>query len=348
MVRSALRYKGTNFITGLRAIAALGVVMIHTGGAGLRDFGMVGNRIADLGSAGVYVFFVISGFAVTHSFLKQDKKYSPYLVKRLRRIVPLYFFWLGICIAISGSVSAYNAAMHLSLLSFLDATIANSIIGVEWSIPIEVFYYLMMPVAIMFVRGKWAVAGLILGGLALHLAAQTGARLSGDPNNFLRLHWSPIPYAFSFALGMAAFRIKQWCTASPIISYAAWLFAAVLVAGYCIDPARFHYLQLDVVVLMSVLTFIILICTSDSNNALARRVLCSEPLQWVGLVSYGVYLSHVPIFGYAVKPLELHATPAFFLTAALSIAVSSMTLFAIERPGQTLGTKRSPLVAPAE
>ena len=47
-----LRYKGTNFITGMRAFAALAVVMIHTGGAGLRSLGAIGNKLADAGSAG--------------------------------------------------------------------------------------------------------------------------------------------------------------------------------------------------------------------------------------------------------------------------------------------------------
>jgi len=97
----------TNYITGMRAFAALAVVMIHAGGAGLRDLGEIGNRMADLGSSGVYVFFVVSGFAVTNSFTKDGGHYWKYLEKRLRRIVPLYFCWLGVCIAISGPVSVY-------------------------------------------------------------------------------------------------------------------------------------------------------------------------------------------------------------------------------------------------
>ena len=65
-------YGDTNFITGMRAYAALAVVLIHAGGGGLRDIGQMGDNIANLGLAGVYVFFVISGFSVASSYLATD------------------------------------------------------------------------------------------------------------------------------------------------------------------------------------------------------------------------------------------------------------------------------------
>ena len=64
----------------MRAWAALGVMLIHSGGAGLRDLGVFGNRIADFGSSGVYAFFVISDFCVCYSYLNA-KNYRAYILK---------------------------------------------------------------------------------------------------------------------------------------------------------------------------------------------------------------------------------------------------------------------------
>ena len=50
-------YGSTSFITGIRAFAAMAVVLIHAGGAGLRNLGSFGNNIVNFGQAGVYVFF---------------------------------------------------------------------------------------------------------------------------------------------------------------------------------------------------------------------------------------------------------------------------------------------------
>ncbi|WP_336813676.1 acyltransferase family protein [Bosea sp. MMO-172] len=328
-----LRYKDTNFITGLRAFAALAVVMIHTGGAGLRSFGVIGSRLADSGSAGVYVFFVISGFAVSQSF-ESSNSYQYYLVKRLRRIVPLYFFWLSVCILWSGGASAYSILMHVTFLSFLDIQVANSIIGIEWTIPIEIFYYLLIPAVLIWARRLPTLCLITLLALTLHLIFQFLAALSGDKTSLLRLHWSPIPYAFSFSLGMLAYRLKQTWNPKPWQSYAAWAASAAILVAYAIKPGAFKFLRIDALVLFSSISFIIITSTTDSNNIISRSVLCSRPIQYLGLWSYGIYLAHLPLNGIVVSNFSLTPFPNFLATSALTIAISALTYYLIERPGQ--------------
>lgn len=60
------RYGETDFITGLRAIAASMVVIIHTGA--FTGFGSMGSALTGLGKYGVDIFFVISGFTVAKTF----------------------------------------------------------------------------------------------------------------------------------------------------------------------------------------------------------------------------------------------------------------------------------------
>lgn len=59
-------YGDSNFITGMRAFAALAVFLIHIEAVGLETLGLIG-RVLSIGKTGVYAFFVISGFSVSYS-----------------------------------------------------------------------------------------------------------------------------------------------------------------------------------------------------------------------------------------------------------------------------------------
>lgn len=152
-------YGATSFITGLRAYAVLITILIHAGGAGLYLLGPLGERIVGLGRTGVYMFFVISGFSVANSYI-HSKGFGDFLSRRLWRIAPLYYFWLIIMVAFGNTeVSLYNFLMHVSFLSFADSTIANSILMVEWSIPVEIVWYIFTPVLVMLTLTSQPVAG---------------------------------------------------------------------------------------------------------------------------------------------------------------------------------------------
>ncbi len=82
------RYGETDFITGLRAIAAILVVAIHT--QALSEFGFVGINISDNGRYGVQIFFVISGFTIAETYSKSNS-FASYFTRRYFRIAPLYY-----------------------------------------------------------------------------------------------------------------------------------------------------------------------------------------------------------------------------------------------------------------
>ena len=81
-------YGDTDFVTGLRAIAAIMVIAIHTGA--FRELGWLGGNIADNGKYGVQIFFVISGFTIAQTFCNA-RGFWPYFGRRVMRIAPLYY-----------------------------------------------------------------------------------------------------------------------------------------------------------------------------------------------------------------------------------------------------------------
>jgi len=171
------------FITGLRGYAALMVFLIHTGNLyGInRPFF---NRMTEFGKYGVIVFFVISSFTICLSIARKDKfNFKKYLSRRFFRIAPLYFLISIICFAFGGAISggAYymhlfglspydplNLVTHLTFTSLLMQQYQNSLVGVEWTVPLEFAYYLVLP-AIFFLTKKNPLTVFVLMILGLFL-----------------------------------------------------------------------------------------------------------------------------------------------------------------------------------
>jgi peptidoglycan/LPS O-acetylase OafA/YrhL len=330
------RYHDTNYVTGLRAFAALGVVLIHSGGAGLAELSDFGRNIVALGASGVFVFFVISGFSVSASF-ETSAGYGDYLTRRIvRRIIPLYYFWLAVCIAMAsaGTVSLYSVLMHVTFLNVFDYTVANSILWVEWTIAVEVFFYLLVPFALRWASSGWRLIVLVAGGYALnrsafHVFETLGASWFADPQ--LALWFSPFPYALCFALGVTAYRLRQWYGQSALASDCVLLSAVAIALLHAASPALLTGYWFDELMLVSLLTFSVVAFGSD-RGAVTAALLCNPVAQYLGLISYGLYLSHLPLIRWFVQSGKMSLPLQFAAAVALAVAAATVTYFLIEKP----------------
>lgn len=98
-----------------------------------------------LGGAGVVVFFLVSGYIIAR--VLQSESPSTFAVKRFFRIYPLYIAALVAELAfrlmMGGSFDAGRSFMQLTLLGDLTDT-PYALGGVEWTLRIEIFFYLLM------------------------------------------------------------------------------------------------------------------------------------------------------------------------------------------------------------
>ena len=78
------QYGDTDFVTGMRAYAALAVLITHAGGGGLIELGDIASRLVALGGQGVAVFFVISGYSVSASYVA-SKGFVDYAGSNMKR-----------------------------------------------------------------------------------------------------------------------------------------------------------------------------------------------------------------------------------------------------------------------
>jgi peptidoglycan/LPS O-acetylase OafA/YrhL len=191
----------------LRVIAALGVVYFHTTStAGLKlDW--------DVGSRGVDVFFVISGFIIAYI---GSGKPEHFFRRRLIRIVP--FYWAAtLCVFAVAAVAPHifrtttaNVPHLLSSLAFIPRL--NTTTGemmptllLGWSLNFEMFFYVLFALSLRIsphraplITVGWIVAFV----LAIHAIASN--------NDVMNFYARPIVLEFCFGVGV--YFIFQWCS----------------------------------------------------------------------------------------------------------------------------------------
>jgi peptidoglycan/LPS O-acetylase OafA/YrhL len=179
-------------LTGLRIVAALWVVVLHYQGA-LTD--AVGGYMAPFwpvisaGWLGVDLFFLLSGFVMTVSYLHRlgprwDRRASVAFVwARLTRIWPLwallttiYFVFMLITGWDGGGVEA--ARRDVSVTSYLqqlglvqmwhrEQLLGSSFVVPGWSLSVEFLAYLVFPLVVLVLFRLRRLPAVVLAGLAL-------------------------------------------------------------------------------------------------------------------------------------------------------------------------------------
>jgi peptidoglycan/LPS O-acetylase OafA/YrhL len=335
----------TAYLTGLRAYAALAVFFIHSGGWGFRYLGKYGNRFVDHGKFGVIAFFVLSAFTISLSqSVSKNPSLKNYWLKRFFRIIPLYFSVLMFFFFLGGQASYLqqfgvendwkNLFYHFSFLSLWDIRYTSTIIGVEWSIPIEFLSYAYFPAAIAFFKRMDFKAGLItLVSLIVYthlIHWPLIIHFYGDQAH-LAFHWSVSRYFFSFCLGLFVHRhwdclygwVSRWNSGATFM----FLLGLPLVIKLNRWPEEMHSVWIAF--------FIVLLARRDLWS---RRFFENPMIIFFGNVSFSFYLLHYPILTYffATSWPEIMTVP---LSLILTLCVSALTFLLIERPSIQMGRR---------
>jgi peptidoglycan/LPS O-acetylase OafA/YrhL len=315
---------------GLRAIAALSILVLHFAGySGLvseRGFG--GIRWFN---TGVAVFFVISGFllyrpfAVAHLDGMAAPRYGDFVRRRLLRLVPAYWAILLI-LWVTHEIPRVNGWGALTYFGFVHIYFPRYAIGgliQSWSLCTELAFYLLLP----------AYAGLIarhrrpartqlrveLTGLAVLYAGSFAFM------GFIRLVdlWPSVPVQVwlpgklsLFASGMLLAVSSAWFAARPTPRVEAIGRPRAAVASWAIAGVFFYLLATRVSPDLELLGgmvgseffegliafFLVLPAVFGGNEGgVVRALLRSRPLQFAGLVSYGIYLWHVEVVSLVLR-----------------------------------------------
>lgn len=333
-------FNKTKFITGMRAYSALAVFLIHSGGGGLRQLSSFTNSVVDYGKQGVISFFVISAFTIYMSVDNNKKfEFKKYLIRRFLRIAPMYYFALIITFFLGGvayylnffhiSNDLWGLLLHLTFLNIFNIKYMNSLIGVEWSIPIEFFYYLVIPLIYLLIRHNPKRIIYILGlSFFISFFSLTLFHNFYNPlNRDLSNQWSLEKYFFTFMCGIAAYIfVSKFKKLNFNSLYIFGLLTLLTIYIFYNFPYQEYFISIWIS---------LLIIISSSRSILVRILFENKIIQYLGEISYSIYLVHFPIIH--LLPKDLNPQNIFLIGLTITVIISSITYYLIEKPFIKLG-----------
>ena len=293
------------------------------------------NRFTDfikdeltLGTTGVDLFFVLSGFLIGGILLDQRNSsgyFKPFYARRICRILPLYYLVIVACVAAGHVLSSHSAEQWYKSL-FVTGVSTIGVYGTftqdivetirygtaqfnalwlapTWSLTIEEQFYLLLPLVIRFVRPSWWLPASCIV-VCLH------------PILYLFLWmYEPVVYIYTnlilpsridaLLLGViCAWMVRQGKCRDWLVQYRGLLYVACgflsLGALYFAHQAGRPNFQFDSLFAYSWMAFlytaILLLAVTDKSGPVAC-VMRLGPLRKIGIIAYGVYLIHEPIIG---------------------------------------------------
>lgn len=333
-------------LTALRFVAAAWVVL-YTCWPFL-DVGFT-PHLAAKGYLGVELFFVLSGFILSHVYLEafgtRRFGYRSFLWARIARVYPLHLATLLGVIALALGAAAAGVAMQARVIDWPSLP-ANLLMlhawGLapeaafnhpSWSISAEWFAYLSFPV---FAAGAWAVrdrpwpavAAAAAGLMALYVVFEG---LAGFPLTQATIRWGALRIVPCFALGCALYLVhRRGGVARPGLLAAL---ALVLIVAAASVQAWDGFI---------VLLGGALILALGSLDNVRAGLLSSRFAVWLGEISYALYMVLIPWTLVAVNGLARVTGsetktfgPALWLGIVLgAIVAAAVAHHLIEKPAR--------------
>jgi peptidoglycan/LPS O-acetylase OafA/YrhL len=344
----------------LRGVAVSLVVLFHAFGfsyglRGLSGFAKIFVGLTMVGWVGVNLFFVLSGFLITGILLDTKARkdfYKRFYTRRALRILPLYYAVLVLLfVLVRAGFVARHASWPLLGLSAIYLSNVSPFFGVPmqygvlWSLSVEEHFYLIWPIAIRELSRQKVIACAAIV-VAVCVALRILYYLIGwNINGYIWLS------ADGLAMGSGLAALAR--TTEPRKAVRRCSLMAFTCSGtLLLCGARFgifsagHFLGLTVretaidLFFLGILSGALLIGASRF-----RRFVNIRPFQFLGAISYGVYLVHMLVFE-VVAHFTLRYSPRllasaghfmlmvvqFCVAATLTIAVTYLSRWYFEEP----------------
>jgi peptidoglycan/LPS O-acetylase OafA/YrhL len=338
-------------LDGLRAIAFLLVFALHT------DY-------LQVGWIGVQFFFVLSGFLITGILLDMKKSLPPreyfsrFYGRRFLRIFPLYYFYLllmsGVVVWLISAgfrpnyMRVFLDQVEYAVFYVYDFFFATNIVKNShfldhfWSLSVEEQFYIFWPLLILLVPEKalrklflsFIVLGPLFRFIFLLIHGSGEFRFLANP-----VEWFiyPLPFshidAFAFGAYLSRYSLPRakeqffvLLGLLPIIGYATQYIAtgeigAVSAFGYPIFLGHAYQFIWGYSLLNYFFAITLYVV---AREGMFNRFLDWSPMQYLGKISYGLYVYHFPIVWFAgrIRDVGLPESTAKLLTALIAFVAT--------------------------
>jgi peptidoglycan/LPS O-acetylase OafA/YrhL len=342
-------------LTFTRFVAAFAIVALHFGRGSPPFSAPFLLPIVAAASCVVSYFFVLSGFILVVSSCRDGRLPARiparrFWVYRVARIYPLYLFALATQLALIAShptpqhpLAAGRIAAHGLLLQAWIPAWAITYNSPGWSLSVEAFFYLGFPAlfaALVRFSGSIALLVGLLAGLVLW-AANEIAVFAGTHAGVDRtlLYCFPLAHLGAFvlgaAVGVAFVRRRDWMEAQARIIGAA---AVVGGAGAIYLLETSHPLAFLSHNGLFAPAYVLAILALAASRGWLARIFALRPLEYLGEISYGVYLLQLPVWvafgGILKRTVALPPTARFYAYVVVLLAASAATHHLLEKPAR--------------
>jgi peptidoglycan/LPS O-acetylase OafA/YrhL len=368
-------------LDGLRAIAYLIVFFYHI------DY-------LRFGWMGVQLFFVLSGFLITDILLRMKETlpaggyFLKFYIRRFLRIFPLYylflfmmlglsawFIWIGYRPRLMQTLQERILYAFLYIYNFFIAYQAHQPLPFFdhlWSLSVEEQFYLIWPLLIFLTPEKWLkrvfLTGIVAGPLfraAFFVANDMGLSAYLQTSLPSALYVLPFTHLDAFAFGAYISRFSIPHAKKLLLLLGLFLPAAGFLSyyldtgetatlsslGYLVSmPYGYQYLWA-----YSLINFwfsLLIYCVVKER--LFVRFLELAPLRYLGKISYGLYVYHLPVIWFSVRVRDLDGMestprlPLYFLAFVVTILISSISYHLLEHPLIRLKDRLAAYARPGE
>jgi peptidoglycan/LPS O-acetylase OafA/YrhL len=337
-------------VEGLRAVAVLLVVLFHA------SFPLLSG-----GFVGVDVFFVISGFVITGLLLRERSSTGhtsliDFYARRVRRILPAAtlvvvsttiasYVVLGVVYGDPTAIAARWTAVFLANFHFaaigtnyLTSTQPPSPLQNFWSLAVEEQFYLVYPALFLLTASLRLRASLrsrlVILTLVIIVASflMSATQTSADP---VTAFFSPFTRAWELALGALV------AVATPVLlrlhpklaATMTWTgFVSILICAFAYTTATVYP---GILVFIPVVGTALVIAGGTCQPAGGvELLLLGRPVQWVGRLSYSLYLWHWPVLILAAEAAGQTQLPFLHNLGwlALSLTAAMISARIVEDP----------------
>ena len=329
---------------GLRAIAFLAVFVSHK---------VPNGRLEAVGTTGVWLFFVLSGFLITRILASNRENIEQrsatfssslgnFYLRRTARILPVYYAFLGIITLLVWGDHIYAGTSGRQIANWLFVTNIyveqhgwETDLGHLWSLAVEEQFYLSFaPLALLVPRRR--LGALCVGLVIFSVVAHVWLWLNGA---------SLVVFDASSLTNLGLLALGGWAGLNADRSLPRFLLSGAAVAANVVTifvlPFLLARTGLWPVVgrLSGFLMVLLLLQVFQNQRGSAVLILDAGWVREIGLVSYGAYLFHPVIHAQALLgyfAIEV-ALPRAFLIAIefmLTLALAELSWRLFERPIQ--------------
>lgn len=310
-------------------------------------------------STGVDLFFVVSGFVFGYSIFSDRAFYlKPYIVRRFSRIYPLYAFSLVFYYFFTRS-DPHKLLYFIKHLLFLQTTTSIREVaffnGAYWTLPVEVEFYMLVPVLAMYARRyKNLVPVVLISGFIFRLLLPSSPRLPQEVGTMVLMVYHLPGILTEFGIGMLLYKAhSRWkgpsvSVAVRVITFSLGVFVFSMLALYLVlhgyketniilirytDP----YFCLSSAVGFALLLFPFLDLFTDKKSSFASFSI------FAGSLSYGVYLFHTLAPTLLARAHLLPSSPlsAYGACLIVTLTLAAASHYLIEAPLRSYGASLS-------